>query len=98
MMNRSIEFDRWGRPNDIPRRRAVAMIGSLAGASVVASGLRLEALDIADSGGAPDDEDFWSKVRSAFDLPKGITNLDNAAYGPIPRAVMDDLIADIRYM
>ena len=83
---------------DIPRRRAVSIIASLVGGSFVAPRIRLEALDVPTSGGEPDDEDFWRKIRSAFDLPKGITNLDNAAYGPVPRAVMDDLIGDIRYM
>lgn len=83
---------------DILRRHAVSILASAVGGSFVAPRLRLDTVAVPTSGGEPDDEDFWRRIRSGFDLPRGITNLDNAAYGPVPRAVMDDLIGDIRYM
>lgn len=83
---------------DIPRRRALSAIVSVLTSTVFTPRLRLEAPNIPDDGGQPDDEAFWRKVRSAFDLPKGITNLDNGATGPPPRAVMEDLIRYMRYM
>jgi len=76
----------------ISRRRAVVAFGSVMAGAALAPRLRLEALELPVEGGQPEDEAFWGVVRDAFDLPEGITNLDNAAYGPPPRVVMDDLI------
>jgi isopenicillin-N epimerase len=82
--------------SDIARRGAMSLLASAITAGLVAPRLRLDAQEIAGSGGGPRDEEFWSRVRAAFDLPQGITNLDNAAYGPPPREVIDDLIRDLR--
>lgn len=44
------------------------------------------------------DEKFWAEVRSGFDLPKDILNLDNGYCNPLSRAVADDLINQARYI
>lgn len=82
---------------DIHRRRALSTFVSVLAGAVLAPRLRLEALELPGGGGQPDDETFWRKVRSAFDLPGGITNLDTGATGPPPRAVIEDLVRYIRY-
>jgi len=74
----------------------MSLLASAFTASLVAPRLRLEAQEISGKGGEPNDEEFWGRIRSAFDLPQGIINLDNAAYGPPPREVIDNLISDIR--
>jgi isopenicillin-N epimerase len=76
----------------ISRRRAVATFGSVMAGTPLLPRLRIEAPGLPNDGGQPEDEAFWRAVRGAFDLPEGITNLDNGAYGPPPRVVMDDLI------
>jgi len=77
---------------DISRRRAIATFGSAMAGTALVPRLRLEALGLPIEGGQPEDEAFWGAVRGAFDVPEGITNRDNGAYGPPPRVVMDDLI------
>lgn len=83
---------------DLSRRRVLSTAASVLGGVVLAPNLRLEALELPDSGGQPDDEAFWRRIRSAFDLPAGITNLDNGASGSPPRGVMDDLLRYTRYV
>jgi selenocysteine lyase/cysteine desulfurase len=83
--------------NEIPRRAALTTFASVFASTMLAPQLRLEALELPAAGGGPEDEAFWGQVRRAFDLPKGVTNLDNGNTGPAPRAVMDDLIRQIRY-
>ena len=78
------------------RRRAVSIISCGLAGGLLPSPVRLGAVQVPSRGGAPDDEAFWKRIRAGFDLPRGITNLDNAAYGPPPRTVIDDLVQDIR--
>lgn len=68
------------------RRRFVSVLG---GASLAWPGA-LDALarDLA-SGGAPDDEAFWSFVRGQFLLPPDRIYLNNGTLGPSPRVVVD---------
>lgn len=44
------------------------------------------------------DETFWMKVRSGFDLPQGVINLDNGYCNPLSRETMTDLVARTRYI
>ena len=83
---------------DIPRRRALSTFASVLAGTVLAPRLRLEALELPPDGGQPEDEAFWGQIRSAFDLPEGITNLDNGYACPPPRTVMDELIRSTRYV
>jgi selenocysteine lyase/cysteine desulfurase len=84
--------------NEIPRRAALTTFASVFASAALAPRLRLEALELPATDGSPDDEAFWARVRRAFDLPKGVTNLDNGATSPAPRAVVDDLIRQMRYV
>jgi selenocysteine lyase/cysteine desulfurase len=44
------------------------------------------------------DESFWLSVRRGFDLPPGITNLDNGYCNPLSRETLADLAARTRYI
>lgn len=44
------------------------------------------------------DEKFWAGIRTGFDLPEGILNLDNGYCNPLSRAVADDLVNRARYI
>lgn len=46
------------------------------------------------SAGAPDDEDFWSHVRSAYDLDPSVVNL-NYGLSPAPRVVQQALLDEL---
>lgn len=46
------------------------------------------------SAGAPDDEEFWSHVRSAYDLEPGVVNL-NYGLSPAPRVVQRALLEEL---
>jgi len=47
-------------------------------------------------GGAPDDEDFWSVVRSHFLIPDDRVYLNNGTLGPSPRIVVDAVTEHVR--
>ena len=83
---------------DLARRRALSTLASVAAGTVLAPRFRLEAMEPPAAGGKSDDEAFWGQVRSAFDPPDGITNLDNGFAGPPPRTVMDELVRSMRYV
>ena len=42
------------------------------------------------------DEAFWSRVRTAFDLPAGVVNLDHGNINPAPRAVIAAHVGHVR--
>ena len=64
---------------------------------------RNSALDLAESlleagtNGAPDDEDYWRKVRSGFDLDPDLVMLNNGGVCPAPRVVIDAVKRGIEF-
>lgn len=44
------------------------------------------------------DETFWAEIRKGFDLPAGVTNLDNGYCNPLSREVFDDLMEKAKYV
>jgi selenocysteine lyase/cysteine desulfurase len=55
---------------------------------------RIAALERYDSGGTPDDEDFWGWIRESYTTSPNIINLNNGGVAPQPKPVQD---AHIRY-
>jgi selenocysteine lyase/cysteine desulfurase len=43
------------------------------------------------------DEDFWGEVQRSFDVDRSLINLNNGGISPAPRAVIEQLIRDIRF-
>lgn len=82
----------------LSRRQALAAAASALAAGALRPRLRVEPLSLPDLGGAPDDERYWKEVRGAFDLPDGVTNLDNGWAGSPPRAALDEVTRLTRYL
>lgn len=86
----------------LPSRRNFLAFAGTAGAFSLVPQIRLDAsgllygLDPSD--GQPDNERFWLKIRSGFDLPRGVINLDNGYCNPLSRETMSDLIEKVRYI
>lgn len=85
------------------RRKFLSWTGAAGGALVLIPTLRIEASDYV-TGEMPiasfpaDDNTFWTKIRSGFDLPPGVINLDNGYCNPLSRETMDDLVRRTRYI
>ena len=70
----------------VDRRRFLSVLG---GASLAwPAAVNALARDL-QSGGAPDDELFWSVVRGQFMIPEGRMYFNNGTLGPSPRVVVD---------
>ncbi len=70
----------------VDRRRFLSVLG---GASLAwPAAVNALARDL-QSGGAPDDETFWSVVRGQFLIPEGRMYFNNGTLGPSPRVVVD---------
>jgi isopenicillin-N epimerase len=84
------------------RRNFLGFVGTAAGGLSLAPSLRVDASErfssIDSFGGLPDDEGFWLKIRSGFDLPRGVINLDNGYCNPLSRETMTDLVERVRYI
>ena len=85
------------------RRKFLFSAGAAGGVLALAPTLRIEAADyVADEMPvAPlfgDDNTFWTKVRSGFDLPPGVINLDNGYCNPLSRETMADLVRRTQYI
>ncbi|MEO7538676.1 MAG: aminotransferase class V-fold PLP-dependent enzyme, partial [Pyrinomonadaceae bacterium] len=86
------------------RRNFLSAIGTAAVGASVAPRLTagsplsfLESLDLRSSpADTAKDEKFWARIRTGFDLPPGILNLDNGYCNPLSRTVMDDLVNTAR--
>src|SRR3989454_986921 len=45
-----------------------------------------------DPAAVADDEDFWREIRRAFDIDRGLINLNNGGVAPSPRVVQEALL------
>lgn len=84
------------------RRNFLSTIGAAGGALALPPTLRVGASDIFDSRYSntlvASDDKFWTMVRTGFDLPLGVINLDNGYCNPLSRETMDDLVSRVRYI
>jgi isopenicillin-N epimerase len=82
------------------RRNFLSWMGPAGGALALAPALKVAAADrfVADGNAAADNEAFWLSVRNGFDLPAGVTNLDNGYCNPLSRETMTDLVNRARYI
>ena len=70
-------------------------------AAGAAATFRNDALDVVERAlrwsGAPEDEDFWAQIQSAFVLDRNVVNFNNGGVCPSPRVVQDALRRQLEY-
>jgi selenocysteine lyase/cysteine desulfurase len=52
----------------------------------------VRAADARDPAAVAEDEDFWREIRRAFDIDRGLINLNNGGVAPSPRVVQEALL------
>ncbi len=85
------------------RRNFLSLAAVASGSLALAPTLKIDAAEVFPSEttnalSLAKDETFWTKVRSGFDLPPGVINLDNGYCNPLSRETMTDLVARTRYI
>src|SRR5207245_7728274 len=50
------------------------------------------AVDDRDAAAVAEDEDFWREIQRAFDIDRGLINLNNGGVAPSPRVVQEALL------
>lgn len=70
-------------------------------AAGAAATFRNDALDVVERAlrwsGAPENEDFWAQIQSAFVLDRNVVNFNNGGVCPSPRVVQDALRRQLEY-
>ena len=85
------------------RRNFLSWAGAVGGTLALAPTLKVDASDVfsgksSDSSVSSSDNAFWTRIRSGFDLPHGIVNLDNGYCNPLSRETMADLLRRTQYI